>query len=105
MKQLRHYHSDEDLLRLMLAGEDVAFAELYQRWQSSVYRFALRLSESAVIAEDVMQDVFLTLMRDGHQYAGRGSFAAYILTMTRHNTLRRLHRERRFVRLEAEDEA
>lgn len=104
MKQTLDHLSDEELLRLMLAGERDAFAQLYQRWQAKVYRFALRLSESETMAEDVMQDVFLTLMREGQQYAGRGSFAAYILTITRHSTIRRLQRERRFVTLEADDD-
>lgn len=96
--------SDEGLLRRMLAGEGAAFTQLYQRWQGQVYRFALRLSGSVELAEDVTQDVFLTLMRDGGRYTGRGSFAAYLLAMARHSTFRRLQRERRFVALETDDD-
>jgi RNA polymerase sigma-70 factor (ECF subfamily) len=87
----------------MLAGDGGAFERLYQRWQSPLFRFALRMSGSETIAEDVTQEVFLTLMRDGRQYSGRGSFAAYIFTITRHHTWRRLQRERWFVRLEIEE--
>ncbi len=105
MKTQLDQTSDAELLRLMLAGKRAAFAALYQRWQATIYRFALRLSASAELAEDVTQDVFLMLMRDGAQYSGRGSFAAYLLTMTRHSVLRRLQRERRFVALEADDES
>jgi RNA polymerase sigma-70 factor (ECF subfamily) len=93
-----------ELLRLMLAGDGGAFEQLYQRWQSPLYRFALRMSGSETIAEDVTQEVFLTLMRDGRQYSGRGSFAAYIFTIARHGAWRRLQRERWFVRLEIEEE-
>jgi len=88
----------------MLAGDGGAFEQLYQRWQSPLYRFALRMSGSEAIAEDVTQEVFLTLMRDGRQYSGRGSFAAYIFTIARHGAWRRLQRERWFVRLEIEEE-
>jgi RNA polymerase sigma-70 factor (ECF subfamily) len=87
----------------MLAGDGGAFEQLYQRWQSPLYRFALRMSGSETIAEDVTQEVFLTLMRDGRQYSGRGSFAAYIFTIARHGAWRRLQRERWFVRLEIEE--
>lgn len=97
--------SDAELLRLMLAGKRAAFAQLYQRWQAPVYRFALRLSGSVELAEDVTQDVFLTLMRDGAQYSGSGSFVAYLLTIARHSVLRRLQRERRFVTLETNGES
>jgi len=87
----------------MLAGDGGAFEQLYQRWQSPLYRFALRMSGSETIAEDVTQEVFLTLMRDGRQYSGRGSFAAYIFTIARHRVWRRLQRERWFVNLEIEE--
>lgn len=57
--------SDENLLRRMLAVGGEAFAQLYQPWQGQVYWFALRLSGSVELAEDVTQDVLLTLIRDG----------------------------------------
>jgi RNA polymerase sigma-70 factor (ECF subfamily) len=104
MKTASSTSSDVELLRLMLAGDGGAFEQLYQRWQSPLYRFALRMSGSEAIAEDVTQEVFLTLMRDGRQYSGRGSFAAYIFTIARHGAWRRMQRERWFVRLEIEEE-
>jgi len=103
MKTASSTSSDVELLRLMLAGDGGAFEQLYQRWQSPLYRFALRMSGSETIAEDVTQEVFLTLMRDGRQYSGRGSFAAYIFTIARHGAWRRMQRERWFVRLEIEE--
>ncbi|MBO0723640.1 MAG: sigma-70 family RNA polymerase sigma factor [Blastocatellia bacterium] len=93
--------SDVELLRLMLAGDAGAFEQIYQRWQSPIFRFAMRLSGSQTIAEDVTQEVFLALIRDGHQYGERGSFAAYIFTIARNRVWRRLRRERWFVKIEA----
>ena len=95
---------DEELLRLMLAGDGEAFERLYDRYQAGIYRFALRMSGSEAVAEDVTQDVFLTLMRDGGQYQARGSFAAYLFTIARHGVIRRLQRDRRFVALGEETE-
>jgi RNA polymerase sigma-70 factor (ECF subfamily) len=92
--------SDEELLRQMMAGDSAAFAELYDRRQPSIYRFALRMSGSPSIAHDVAQDVFIALMRDGNQFdPARGSVAAYLFGMTRHRVLRTLTRERRVVSL------
>jgi len=90
--------SDEELLRLMLAGDGDAFEALYDRRQGGVYRFALRMSGSAEIAEDVTHDVFIALMRDGHQFdPARGSVASYLFGIARHCALKRLRRERSFV--------
>lgn len=100
--------NDETLLRLMMAGDGEAFAALYDRRQSGVYRFALRMSGSHAVAEDVTQDVFVALMRDGNGYdSSRGSVAAYLYGMARNRVLKRLARDRSFVSLsnETTDEA
>jgi RNA polymerase sigma-70 factor (ECF subfamily) len=90
--------SDEELLRLMMAGDADAFESLYERHYGSVYRFALRMTGSAALAEDITQDVFVELMRDGHLFdAARGTVAGYLFGMTRHRILRRLQRERSFI--------
>ena len=60
--------NDEELLRRMMAGDADAFEQLYDRRQSGIYQFALRMSGSPALAEDVTQDVFIELMRDGHQF-------------------------------------
>jgi RNA polymerase sigma-70 factor (ECF subfamily) len=97
--------SDEELLRLMMAGDGDAFEELYDRRQGGVYRFALRMSGSAEIAEDVTQDVFMALMRDGRQFdPSRGNVAGYLFGMARHRVLRRLQRERSFVSMSDDGE-
>jgi RNA polymerase sigma-70 factor (ECF subfamily) len=90
--------SDEELLRLMLAGDGPAFEALYDRRQGGVYRFALRMSGSAEIAEDVTHDVFMALIHDGCQFdPARGTVAGYLLGIARHRVLRRLRRERSFI--------
>ncbi len=97
--------SDEALLARLLTGDAAAFELLYDRRQGGVYRFALRMSGSAELAEDVVQDVFIALMRAGQQFdAARGTVAGYLFGMARHRVLRRLQRERSFVALTAEND-
>lgn len=86
--------SDGDLLRSMLAGDEEALALLYRRRQAAVYRFALQMSGSKPIAEDVTQEVFLFLMRDGHVFdPARGSLSAFLFGVARNHVLRRLRVE------------
>lgn len=82
---------DSELLRSMLAGDEQAFALLYRRRQGNVYRFALQMSGSQSIAEDVTQEVFLFLMREGHVFdPERGSLSAFLLGVARNHVLRRM---------------
>jgi len=86
--------SDNDLLCLMLSGDEEALAQLYRRRQGGVYRFALQMSGSKSIAEDVTQEVFLFLMREGKVFdPARGSVGAFLLGVARNYVLRRLRVE------------
>jgi RNA polymerase sigma-70 factor (ECF subfamily) len=94
-------HSDEELLRLIVAGDADAFTTLYRRRQAGIYRFALQMCGSEGIAEDVTQEVFMTLVRRESQIfdASRGTLVAYLYGIARNQVLRRLEKERHFVAL------
>jgi RNA polymerase sigma-70 factor (ECF subfamily) len=94
---------DEQLLRMMQAGDEDAFTTLYRRRQGGIYRFVLEISGSAPLAEDVTQEVFMALIQDNRGYdPSRGSLAAYLLGMARHHALRFLKRDRTYVSMENE---
>ncbi len=87
--------ADDELLRLAGSGFEEAFAALYQRRQATVYRFALQMSGSSAIAEEVTQDVFMMLLRDSSGYdASRGTLAAYLYGIARRLVWRRLAQSR-----------
>ncbi|MDQ1674726.1 MAG: polymerase sigma-70 factor, subfamily [Frankiaceae bacterium] len=90
--------SDDELLRLMLAGDENAFVALYRRRQGGIYRFALQMSGSEAIAEDVTQEVFMVLMNEAGNYDPvKGSLSAYLYGVARNHVLRSLSRDRSFV--------
>src|SRR3712207_1860148 len=92
--------SDDELLRLMMAGDETAFTALYRRRSGGVYRFALQMSGSEAIAEDVTQEVFLALMSDATRFdSARGSLSSYLYGIARNHVLRRLERDRPFVQI------
>lgn len=87
--------SDEELWRAMADGDEEAFVTLYRRWQAPIHRFAVQMSGSRAVAEDVTQEVFIALIRDPSGYRpSRGSFGAYLYGIARHLLLRALERER-----------
>jgi RNA polymerase sigma-70 factor (ECF subfamily) len=90
----------------MLDGEEAALTELYQRRQPGVYRFALQMCGTHALAEDVTQEVFIILIREGHTFdPARGSLAAFLMGVARNLLLRRLQRERFYAPLEDHDDA
>jgi len=98
---------DEELLRLTRAGDEHAFTTLYQRHQGPIYRFALQVSGSESVADDVTQEVFLALMREFLQFdSSRGSLASYLYGVARNQVRRHLERGKFHVPLDEDsDEA
>lgn len=97
---------DDVLLRRAGKGDEDAFTLLYRRHQAALYRFALRMSGNAWAAEEIVQDVFMTLMRDPKKYdAARGTLGAFLYGVTRNRVLKHLERSpQREVPLEEKNE-
>jgi RNA polymerase sigma-70 factor, ECF subfamily len=91
-----HDVSDHDLLLRMLAGDEQAFTALYRRRQGAVYRFALQMTGSVVIAEDVTQEVFMELIQHGRRFdPSRGALRSFLYGVARNLVLRRLDKDGR----------
>jgi RNA polymerase sigma-70 factor, ECF subfamily len=98
--------SDQDLLKRALGGDEDSFTTLYRRRQGHVYRFALQMSGRPSLAEEVTQEVFLTVMRDAGRFdPGRGSLLAYLYGIARNHVLRCLERDRPYVQIQDEPES
>ena len=90
--------SDVDLLRRAMAGDEESFARLYRRRQAAVYRFALQMSGRRSVAEEVTQEVFLVVIREGGRFdPQRGSLMAYLYGVARNCVLRCFERDRVYV--------
>lgn len=90
--------SDDDLLRLMQAGNEEAFTLLYRRYQGAIYRFAVQMSGRGEIAEEVTQEVFMHLMRGSRSYhSEKGPLLAYLYGVARNQVLRYLERDRVYI--------
>ena len=81
--------TDEQLLAQALGGSEDAFTVVYRRRQGPVYRFALHMSGSPQVAEEVTQEVFLFLLQRGRDFnPERGVLGAYLFGVAR-NYVRR----------------
>jgi len=99
--------SDDELLMRLRSGDEQAFAALYRRRQGAIYRFALHMSGSSAVAEDIVQEAFLALLREECGFdPERGTLSGYLFGIARKLVLRNLERGRSNVPLQAEtDEA
>jgi RNA polymerase sigma-70 factor (ECF subfamily) len=84
--------SDAELLKRSLAGEESAFQLLYERLKTPLFRYAFYMTSSKTAAEEVIQEVFLFLFKNGNRYReSKGDVAGFVFGVTR-NVVRRVQR-------------
>ena len=94
-KRLDGESTDEQLHRAALAGSQEAMAALYRRHGGLVYRFTLRMSGNASVAEEVTQEVFLALLTQIDRFdAARGALSTWLCGIARRKLWKHLERSK-----------
>lgn len=94
---------DDELIERIGRGDRDAFAQLYRKYRSDVHRFAAHVSGSPVVAEDVVQDVFVAVIEDASGYrADRSGVLPWLLGIAR-NHVRRWRCQRIMLPLPGDD--
>jgi RNA polymerase sigma-70 factor (ECF subfamily) len=87
---------DAELLRRIARGDRTAFTALYDRFSRPLYSTALHILRDAREAEDIVQEVFLTLWEKAPAFdQERGSAFSWAVTLTRNRAIDRLRLRRR----------
>ena len=88
--------SDEALLSLVASSDDQALAELYDRFGRVAYGLALRILRDEALAQDAVQDAFLTVWRSADRFlAERAKASTWILTLVHRRAVDLVRREER----------
>lgn len=87
-----HESSDRYLVTRLQSGHTEALGSLYDRYSSLVYTLALRLLGTPEEAEDLTQEIFLSLWQRQQYDPNRGRLSSFLVTLTRSRSLDRLRR-------------
>ncbi len=97
--------TDDELLHRLRRGDEEAFLTLYRRRQAAIYRFAVHVSGSPSAAEDIVQEVFMTLLRGDCGFnPERGTLSGYLFGIARKQALRQMERGRVDIAIEGDSE-
>jgi RNA polymerase sigma factor (sigma-70 family) len=88
--------SDEALVALIAHGEEVALAELYDRYGRVAYGLALRIVRDPGLAEDAVQEAFLTIWRSANRFLPeRAKASTWVLTLVHRRAVDLVRKEER----------
>src|SRR5438309_2959849 len=94
-RELAHL-SDEALVLLAARSQQGALAELYDRYGRPAYGLALRIVRDEALAEDAVQEAFLTVWRTASRFVPeRGKASTWILTLVHRRAVDAVRREQR----------
>src|SRR5262245_15335997 len=86
---------DRRLIDRVKSGDHDAFDVLFQRYFATVFRQAIRLTGNREEAEEVVQEVFLTVYEKAHTFRGAAAFSTWLYRVTANAALGRLRRRKR----------
>jgi RNA polymerase sigma-70 factor (ECF subfamily) len=94
----RDQRADEEergLIQRLKVGDHEAFEALFQRYVNTMYRQAIRLLGQQPEAEEVVQEVFLTVYEKVHAFREQSAFSTWLYRITVNAALSKLRRRRR----------
>lgn len=85
---------DRALVARVTEGDGHALEALYGRYGRACYGLARRILADEQLAQDAVQEVFLTVWRDASRFdAAKGGFSTWLMTMTHHKAVDAVRRE------------
>ena len=96
--------SDDSVVEKYRKGDTEAFNCLVERYGKPLYNFIYRMLADRTASEDVLQEVFLRVIRNIDRYEMRGRFKSWIFTIANHLVVSELRRrsKRRVLSLDEE---
>ncbi len=87
-------------MRRLSTGDEGAFLEFYRRHQGGLYRYAVHMTGRPEAAADVVQETFLTLIRQARKFdEEKGAPAAFLYGIARNHVRKLQEKESRYVAL------
>ncbi len=74
--------SDQELMRIVQAGDYSPASEIYDRYSGRIYNFAFRFLKNAEAAEDAVQEVFVKMLKHANQFQGDAKLSTWLFSIT-----------------------
>lgn len=76
-------HEERQMWQLLAEGSEYAFTQIFDRYRSKVYSVAVHFLKSSVLAEEIVQDVFMKIWLKRRDLAGVKNTEDYLFILAR----------------------
>jgi len=95
--------SDTTLIENVRNGDEASFEEIVHKYETKVYNLAMRLTRNTCDAEEVLQDVFITVYRKLDSFEGKAKFSSWLYRITANAAFMKLRKRRQDQSVPIED--
>lgn len=88
--------TEKDLLEGCLKGDNSFQKALYEKYKVQLFRVCLRYAKDKMEAEDMLQDGFIKIFSDLHQYSGQGALGGWLRRVVVNIALQHIRKNKRF---------
>src|SRR5438067_13715268 len=74
--------SDQELMRIVQAGDFSPASEIYDRYSTRMYNFTYRFLRNSEAAEDATQEVFVKMLKHANQFNGEAKLSTWLFSIT-----------------------
>ena len=96
--------TDESLMHSFARGNMKAFEQLYDRHETSVWRFVFRSVQNNALTDDLVQEVWFSVTRSALSYEPTAKFKTWLFTMARNRVIDHVRTAKNHASIDAENE-
>jgi RNA polymerase sigma-70 factor (family 1) len=85
-------NTEKALLVLASAADESAFTSLFHLYKHKLFSYLLPLTDSEMLAEDIVQDVFMKLWAEHESLAHVDNFGSYLFRMSKNHAINHFRR-------------
>ncbi len=94
---------EEILARKLIEGDIEAFDRFVEIYQKKIYALAYNLTHNQMDAQDVTQEVFLTIFRKAHTFQGKSAFSSWVYRVALNAVYMKLRSKKKDQSISVED--
>jgi RNA polymerase sigma factor (sigma-70 family) len=79
-QEMKHL-SDQELMKLVQAGDASPAAEIFDRYSARIYNFTFRFLKNSEAAEDATQEVFVKMLKYARQFHGDAKLSTWLFSI------------------------
>ena len=95
--------SDLELLNQFHAGNQASYVELVEKYTEKVFNLSYRITRSQEDAEEISQDVFITLHAKSRSFQGKSAFSSWLYRITANAAFMKLRQKKSSAAVSLED--